>query len=67
MTGKIVSLADYLGASIDTFINTPEPNDDLFLLDEGLELLASYRSITDRGMRLKIMSLVQLIAENQKP
>ncbi len=65
MTGKILSFADYMRAIDEDGENVPDVSRDEFLLDEGLELLASYRSIHDRAMRLKIKALVEMIASNQ--
>ncbi len=36
--------------------------EDLFLKDEGLELLAAYRSIQDPAVRASLMQLVKTLA-----
>ena len=46
-----------------------EPNAafDRFVLDEGLELLAAYRSITDSSVRGAVRDLVRKIATPLQP
>ena len=65
MIGKVLSFADYMGATDVHSKELPDCNRDAFLLEEGLGLLASYRSIHDRVMRLKIKALVEMIARSQ--
>ena len=65
MTGKILSFADYLRASDEEKRESVDSDRDSFLLEEGLDLLANYRSIHDRAMRMKIKALVEMIARNQ--
>ena len=56
-------------ADIINFPNEPTPqssdpdgDDDTFLRDEGLELLAYYRSIKDTAVRASILTLLQSLA-----
>ena len=43
----------------------PDGDNDAFLRDEGLELLAYYRSIEDTAVRGSIMTLLQSLARSQ--
>ena len=39
---------------------------DRFLINEGLELLASYRSIKDRAVRIKLKEMIESAAKVQR-
>lgn len=40
------------------------PAEDSFLIDEGLGLLAAYRSIPDAATRLKLKALIEAVARS---
>ena len=64
--GNILLFSDYVRAIDNEGANHIADSDrDSFLLEEGLDLLASYRAIQDRGMRFKVKALVEMIAKNQ--
>ena len=63
---KVISLANYSrdeGHLPDA--SQVEDNSDMFLVTEGLDLLASYRSIKDRPTRLRLKALIDEAARSQ--
>ena len=44
------------------FIRSAEADDRRFLLDEGLELLATYRAIEDPAVRQAVVTLIHALA-----
>ena len=61
MSDNIVKLADYLCVPV-------EPAEDgldheTFLVEEGLDLLAAYRSISDKALRLSLKAMVETMAK----
>ena len=65
MKGKVLWFSDHVRAPEERLCEARDRNRDAFLSEEGLELLATYRSIDDRTMRLKIKTLVEMIARHQ--
>ena len=57
-------MADIVMFPQDGSVDDIEPTfqSDTFLKDEGLELLAAYRSINDLSVRLSLMQLVKALA-----
>ena len=43
-----------------------EAANDTFMMEEGLELLAAYRSIADRAVRAAIREVVRLLARKDR-
>lgn len=65
MVNKVISLEDHLFEPLKN-AGQSDTEHEAFLLEEGLELLAAYRTIADRDVRLALMSLIQTMAKAQK-
>ena len=67
MTDNVVFLAERL-ATKQRLQGGSDPADDglAFLYDEGLDLLASYRSISDRTTRLRFKALIDAAASSEE-
>lgn len=64
MSANIISLAEHLRAVRDAQAEPSQPSaGEIILLEEGLDLLAAYRSIADRKMRFLLKALVHSVAE----
>lgn len=64
MSAHIISLAQHLRAVRDAQDDPAQPSPgEIILLEEGLDLMAAYRSITDRKMRHLLKALVQSVAD----
>ncbi len=59
----IIKIEDYISGH--TELHEGDASDNQFLIDEGLELLSAYRSISDRGVRLALKELVERVAKRQ--
>lgn len=64
---KIISFADRLAARQAPLVEDQGVDEELFLLDEGLDVLASYRSISDRATRQRLRELVDAAARGDVP
>jgi hypothetical protein len=50
-----------------TVLHDGGTSDNQFLVDEGLDLLVAYRSISDRSIRLALKELVERVAKKENP
>jgi type II secretory pathway component PulF len=62
---KIVSMAAHLAAKQPSHAEDAETKALAFLLDEGLDLLASYRAIADQETRARLRDLAERLARGE--
>ena len=63
---EIVDLDTYRSASPDCEASTSGSDNEKFLVEEGLDLLAAYRAISDKLIRLHIMALVKSLGSKSR-
>ena len=65
----VVQLDAYRGGTCDEgfVIERKSLADDLFLIEEGLDLLAAYKEINDKTVRLNILALVRSLGRKPTP